>query len=64
MNYALITKHKTPRIVIYSDDIEDFEQAIETLYWNQNGLRPAESRPTKEEFIKGFRKVRIYIEDM
>ena len=64
MNYALITKHKTPRIVIYSDNIESLEKRIEILYWNQNGLKPPGTRFTKEEFIKGFRKVRIYIEDM
>ena len=64
MNYALITKHRTPRIVIYSNDIEGLEQAIENLYWNQVGLKEKGARPTKEEFIKGFRKVRIYIEDM
>ena len=63
-NYALITKHRRPRIVIFSDDIMDLEEAIETLYWNQNGLKPKESRFTKEEFVKGFKKVKIYMEEI
>ena len=60
--FALITKHRTPRRVIYLDDIFDFEKAIETLYWSQNGLKINGSRATREEFLNGFKTVKIYIE--
>jgi hypothetical protein len=59
--YALITKQRVPHIIILSNTLKDFDQAIDTLYWNQHGLAPKGSNFTKEDLLKNYLKRRISI---
>src|SRR5690606_34527414 len=61
---ALITKERTPHIIIMSKDEKDFEQAIETMYWNKKGLKPKSEEWTKEDMLKDYKKVKLYIEEI
>ncbi|MDD5693568.1 MAG: hypothetical protein PHU86_03805 [Patescibacteria group bacterium] len=62
--FALITKKRKPEIIIIADDIEDYEQAIETLYWNKKGFKPSGNNWTKEEMLQDYKKVKIYFEQL
>lgn len=61
---ALITKRRTPDIIIMSNNEKDFEQAIETMYWNKIGMKSKSEEWTKEDMLKEYKKVKIYLEEI
>lgn len=61
---ALITKRRTPDIIIMSNNEKDFEQAIETMYWNKRGMKPKNEVWEKEDMLKDYKKVKLYIEEI
>ena len=64
--FALITKRRTPDIIILADTKEELDGSIENLYWNKRGVQPQGSDWTKEDMMRDYRYeiVKIYIENL
>jgi len=64
MKYALITKNRTPDIIIMADTVEQLDRAIETFYQNKKGLQPKGSDFPKSELLKNYLRVKLTIEQL
>jgi hypothetical protein len=64
MKYALITKHRTPEIIILADTIKELDDAINTFYWNIKGMQAQGSKFELSDLMKDYFKVKITIKKL
>ena len=64
MQYALITKHKNPYIIILADTVEELDEAIETFYQNRKGVSPKGTDFKKSDLMKKYLRVEITINEL
>jgi len=64
MQYALITKHRIPYIVILDDTIEKLDEAIEIFYQNKKGISSKGKSFKKSDFFKKYRRVEMTIKEL
>ena len=62
--YALITKHRVPRIIIMSNNMDDFVRAIVTLYHNKKALQSKGEKYEMGDMMKDYKKVKIIITEI
>lgn len=60
--YGLMTRGT--RIVFIKSSLEDLDDRINDMYWNEKMQQPKGNNYTKEDFMKHYTKVKIQIEPL
>jgi len=61
LQYALLTKHRTPDIVILAKTRKELDESIDRLYWNKKRLSAKGSEFEMTDLIKDYVIAKIWI---